>query len=703
MVDSVDEKPRRKVTATPKGFGSVAEFLSDMRTAFDRAVGADEHNRVAALEDVEFTYGEQWEPRVRKSRTAKRKPVLTVNRLPAFVAQVVGNRLLNETEIRVMPDKTGTKEIAEVRQGIIKSIFKNSESDFARDEAMKYQVVAGLGAFHLCLEYSSDDVFEQDIKIKAIPDPLAAVFDEMSVEPSGGDATRGWVVDDIPNDAFKKRYPWASLTDFSTDFGEYRGATTWYGTECVKIVSYWRMVEDGTRILVLMEGGTTQEVDTEEELQDLLAINPEVEALVAASGGEARLAVQRRANGEPYVRRVPRRLARMYLCSGADILEGPYDLPISTIPIFRVPGWEMRNGNRVYRWGLVRFLKDPQRLHNYQRSLLAEQMVAAPRNKWIATKEAVAGNEQAWRQSHLDDDPLLLYNSDGQKPERIAPPIMDAALLTEAQMSVQDFRDVSNIHEAALGQKSNEVSAKAINARQAITDLGTFIYQDRLRMAEERCAKVINELIPTVYDTQRIITIMGEDNKAVQGVINDPSRPETDITLGKYGVSVTTGPATITKRALAAEQMMAFVNAVPESAAMVMDLIAEAQDWPRAPEFMRRFQASLPPGSVAQDDLPPEVQQMQAQNQEMQQAAAELAARKEEAEIAVLEAKAQESMARAQNYLATGEKALSDAEARQADVEGKNQQRDFDARLKLVETAIGVDEDADGTGSDSSG
>lgn len=672
MAEDTDTAVRPQ-PATPKGFASKQAFLQDMRTKFDRAVGADQHNRDAALEDLNFIIGDQWDPLVKAERRKRRKPILTINRLPAYLAQVVNNRLVNETDIRVLPDKDGTKNLADLRQGIIKSIFKNSDADYARDEASKYQIACGVGWFHLKLEYNSDDVWSQDIKIVSVPDPMAVVIDELSTEPSGGDANYGFVVDDLPLDIFKDRYPWAAVSDFAEGFVNYRSPTQWYTDNSIKLVSYWRMIEDGEKTLALMADGTTQEIDPNA-----------VSALLASNS------IQSRPDGSPYIRTMPRRAAQMYLCSGADILEGPYTLPISSLPIFRVPGWEFRIGRRLHRWGMIRFLKDPMRLHNYWRSVIAEQLVAAPRNKWVATNDAISGHENDWRNSHLSDDPLLIYNGEGAMPTRVAVPPADPALLEQAATSVQDIRDVSNIHEAALGIKSNEVSGKAIAQRQQATDLGSYIYSDRSRIADERCAKVINELIPTVYDTQRVMKIIDKDDKPLQVMLNDPMNPNTDVTIGKYEVSVTTGPSTVTKRQLAAEQMMAFVNAAPETAGQVMDLVAEAQDWPKSNEFARRFRLALPPGVVPPDEVPPEIQQMQAQQAQKQEIIDQIELAKAQAEIANMEAQAMERQARAQSLLAGAQKAISDADARQADVEGKNLDRDMKARLEVVKTAKDV-------------
>jgi hypothetical protein len=654
-----------KVTRVPSGYDSIDDFLRDMRQKYEWGFSFNEHNIIAAKDDAKFTVGNQWDPVVELRRKNAAKPVLTFNRLIAFVAQIVGNRLMNETEIRVNPDKQGTKEIAEIREGLIRSIFKNSQSDFARDEAHKYQVVGGQGVYSLSIDYTADDVFEQEIRLQAVTDPHSAVFDPLGIEPSGADCQWGFIGDDIPQQEFKHRYPWAAEVSF---MGEHLWNTSgfWLQQDTVRIVSFWQMVTDGTRTLALFQNGTVQDVTGKEEFEYL----PYVET---------------RSDGSPYTRDVPKRLARLYVCSGNAILEGPYDYPISSLPMYRVPGWELSDGERIHRWGLVRFLKDPQRLHNYWRSTVAEQLVAAPRNKWLATPDAVKGHEVKWRRAPTSDDPFLYFNDGETPPVHIPPPGIDAALVNEAGLATQDLKDISNIHEAALGMPSNEVSKVAIQQRQMVSDVGTFIYTDRLKIADTRCAKNIDELIPYIYDTQRVVTVIGRDDKAVLTTINDPSQPNSDVTIGKYNVTVSVGPASETKRSLAAEQMMAFVNAAPQVAGNVMDLVAEAQDWPKSTEFARRFKMMLPPGMVPDDELTPEMRTMQQQNQQLQAAQAQLAQAQAEAKVALDQAKAADSNARSQLARAQAYKAILDAHSRAEDVSGKNDDRDFTQVLRTLD------------------
>lgn len=663
-----DDRVMSKTPKTPKGFKSDSDFLEEMRTRYDWGYSFNEHNIEAGKDDAKFAVGNQWDPVVEQKRKDKNKPVLTFNRLIAFIAQIIGNRLMNETEIRVYPDKAGTKEIAAIREGLIRSIFKNSKADFARDEANKYQVVGGQGAYCLNIDYSSDDVFEQEIKLAAITDPYAAVFDPLGIDPTGEDCQWAFVGEDIPQQDFKRRWPWASETSFAqSDSWDSNGY--WLTEDTVRITAYWRMAIDGTKLLALYKDGTVHDVTEMEEFEYM----PFVETY---------------SDGEPYMREVPNRFAQMYICSGNAILEGPYNYPISSLPVYRVSGWELNDGEKIHRWGLVRFLKDPQRLHNYWRSTVAEELVAAPRNKWLATPDSIKGHENRWRQSPTSDDPFLFYNDGEQPPIHVPPPGIDTALVNEAGMATQDLKDISNIHEAALGMPSNEVSKVAIQQRQMVSDVGTFIYTDRLKLADQRCAKNINELIPYIYDTKRVITVIGADDKAALQVINDPSDPNSDVTMGKYGVTVSVGPATETKLALAAEQMMAFVNAMPGTAEPVMHLIAEAQNWPKSAEFAKIFKlivASKFPGVIPEDEMTPEMQQQQQQNAQIQAVQQQLAEAQAQADLAAKQAKAANDEARARLAEAQAYKAILDAQSRAADVEGKNDERDFQQVMSALD------------------
>lgn len=634
-----------KKAKRPDDFETDQDFLRFATQLFDDDLQYDNDNRQGAIEDAEFMVGEQWENFVKKRRVAAKKPTLTFNRLPAFVGQVVGDRRLNETDIKIVADDKKHKPAARIREGLVRSIQKNSRADTAYTKALENQVISGMGSFEVVLEYAHDDVFEQNVRINQHANALAIVWDQMSVEPSGEDATHCFKVQRMKRTVFKKEYPNATAGDPTTDLRilGYDIDGDWITDDEVRIVNFWRMRTRKRIVALLRDKDGTEDVEdvTDRATEDF------IDRVVPGD------------NGLPIMREVDRKYAQLYTITATDILEGPYELPIHRVPIFAVPGWKVNVGTRTHRFGLIRFLKDPQRLHNYWRSIIAEKLMLTPKGNWIATEEAVQGREKEWRESHLSDDPLLVYDGDHPAPTRIPPSQIEAGLIEQAGMAAQDLRDISNLHQASLGQQSNEVSGVAIQARQRVGETGTVIYQDNLNIAIEECGKVINELIPHVYDTARTIKIMGEDGRDIPAVvINDETdEASVDITAGKYSVTSTTGPSFATKRMEASENMLNMVNAMPQTLAIAADKIVEAQDWPGATEIARRLRQQLPPGTLDPNDMTEE-QQQQAQAQ------AQAAQEQQQKADAVLEVEMQLKISQAK--AAEGQAAQAEANAMKA-------------------------------------
>lgn len=651
MQDNSNTVERQRKAKKPDDFESESDFLAYIRKVYSDDVGADKENREEALLDAKFVAGRQWDENVYQNRIQNNKPALTVNRLPAFVAQVVGNARLNETDIKIIPDHTGDKEVAKVREGLIRNIQKSSNAKRAFDAAFQNCVIGGLGNFKVVLDYASDDVFEQDIRFEPIYDDQAVAWDHVSVDPTGADARHVTVCDRMPHAQFKKAFPDIEMTDFSSDEPDYSQlyADGWWSKDSVRIAEFYR-VRSRKRVLALTVDNKTIDVTdlpTEEYIQT----------------------VATRPDGSPIMREARVKYVEMYVVCGTALLEGPYELPIKRVPVFRVPGWEINTGTYKTRFGLVRWLRDPQRLHNYWRSIIAEKLMLTPKSIWLAGKTAISGYEDAFRRAHLSNDPLLTYNDEAGTPPQFVPPAqMESALIQEAGIAAQDIKDVSNLHEASLGQTSNEVSGKAIMARQRVGELGSAIYQDNMNMAKEEAGRVVNDLIPFVYDTPRVVKVLGADDdinfEFVK--INYSGDPESvDLTVGKYNVTVTTGPSYATKRIEAAESMMAAVNAMPDAFGVAADLIAEAQDWPKADKIAARLRKRMGPDAVDEEDLTPE---QQAAMQAQAQAAQEAAEIEKAGAIAEIEAK----RAEAQLKLAQAEEAQARAAATLADIDRKD-------------------------------
>jgi hypothetical protein len=225
---------------------------------------------------------------------------------------------------------------------------------------------------------------------------------------------------------------------------------------------------------------------------------------------------------------------------------------------------------------------------------------------------------------------------------------MQTALLNEAQINTQDMKDITGIHDASLGIKSNETSGRAIMARQREGDVASLTYYDNGNAAILETGDVVNQLIGQIYDGTRIVRITGEDESVKLQTINDPSDPESpNLAIGKYDVALATGASYTTRRVEAAQAMMEAIQVAPEIMQVAGDLVVKAQDWPGAEELSERLRKTIPPQLLSDKEKAemgeggPDVNaimQQQAQMQEaLQQGAEQL--KKMEMENAVLKAK----------------------------------------------------------------
>ena len=583
----------------PEGFDSVADFLKDMRDEYNKDYDFDRENRDEALEDKKFTAGQQWDPVVLQDRAGL--PCLVINSVPQFIAQLVGDWRENKRGVKVLPMEEGDKDLSDVRADLIRSIETQSRADRVYDMAFESAVQCGDGAFRVAVEYAKDDVFDQDIFIRPIEDALSVVWDRLSVDPTGRDARHCFVDDLIPMKDFERKWPDAKPSELSVREYNQMVSERWVEQEGVRVTEYWRLI-DRNRMLVLFEDGSVRFVDN--DLDELI-----------------------QKHGAPQRSRVaPCTYAQMHLVTGFDILSGPYEYRLNRLPIIRMSGRVVNlAGNRV-RYGIVRFMKDSARLRNFHRSVAAEQLGYAPKAQWIATESAVEGYEDELRRAHLTRDPLIKVSDEaviGQNIQRLDPPKWQAALHQEAEANVQDMKDVTGIHDASLGIKSNETSGRAINARQREGDIAAITYYDNGNAAVLEAGDVMNQLISQIYDGTRIVRIIGEDEKLKFLKINDPNDPRSpDLSVGKYDVTLSTGASYSTRRVEAAQAMMDAVQVWPQLLQVAGDIVAKAQDWPGADDLAERLKKTIPQQFLDPEDRQgpdPEVQQMQMAMQALMQ------------------------------------------------------------------------------------
>jgi hypothetical protein len=256
-------------------------------------------------------------------------------------------------------------------------------------------------------------------------------------------------------------------------------------------------------------------------------------------------------------------------------------------------------------------------MYNYWRTIDTEQKALAPKAPVLVSAKQIEGLEDFWQQSLTDNLPYLVYNPDptATMPQRLNAGITDKGANEAALMCVDEMKSTTGIYSASLGEQDNEKSGRAILAQQRKGDTANFAYFDNVSRAIRYTGRAIIDLIPKIYDSARVIQIMGADGEKKLQRINqlaevDGQQKFVDLSVGKYDLVVTQGSNYATKRIEALNSMVEIARVNPAIMQIAGDLIVKAMDWDGADEIAERLKKTLPPQLQDQDPngLPPEVQ-----------------------------------------------------------------------------------------------
>lgn len=570
-----------------------ADLVKAARDRLDQAYQFERENRREAALDMAFVAGYQWPESIKKERQASGRPVLTINRLPQFIRQVTNDIRQADLSIKVSAvDDRSDPELAKIYNGLLRQIHYQSSGKHVYGTAAEHQVACGIGWFRVCTEYVDDEVFEQEIRLKAVRNPLSVYCDPAATEPDRSDANWMLVTDLIPTAEFKARYPKATLEGVDPPTDGTGDRLTWLTRDGVRIAEYW------VRRTVKKTLGLTPDGQTH-DLTDFPA------ATVKEAVARGLITRTRQANGYE---------VEQYLVSGTGVLEGPHKWAGKWIPIVPVIGSETPLETAIVRHGLIRFARDPQQLYNFNRTAAAETLALQPKSPWLVTAKMIATFKGIWDRANVNNTPYLPYTPDPdapQGPKRETPPQMSSAFDVEAQRADQDMKATTGIYDASLGARSNETSGIAIRNRERQGDTANYHYGDNLQRSMWHAGRIMIDLIPKIYDNERVVRLMGEDdaedavriNQIAMGPNGLPVKVN-DLSAGRFDVRATIGASYATKRMEAADMMFEYFKADQAALPMMRDLFLKNSDWPGADEMAKRARNAVPPQLLADPDDP---------------------------------------------------------------------------------------------------
>lgn len=609
----------------PKGETPDKKIVNEAKHRFARCSEWEDQSRKRYIEDIKFANGDarnlyQWNLAVRQSRgygTIDERPCLTVNKVRQHCLQIINDAKQNKPSVRVKPIGNGaTFEAAQVFEGIVNHIEYISNAQQAYDTASTFQVQGGIGWWRIVTDFANEDSFDQEIFIRRIKDPLTVYMDPDIREVDGSDASFAFVFDDLSREDFNKAYP--QFKDMATQ-SPLDVTGDWCQEDHVRVAEYYRVVEENDKLVAYNDPLTgTHVIERKSRMTEFafkgIADDPKTK-----------------------LRDIKQKKVEWFLIVGNEIADRT-DIPGSYIPLVRCIGEETVINGELDRKGHTRAMIDPQMIYNYWSSSAVEMVALQSKTPYVGPMSAFENLETYWDTANSVNHAWLPYNhvddTGGEipAPQRQEPPQMAMAYLKGMEVSSDEINAVSGQFQAELGMPSNERSGTAILQRQRQGDNATYHYIDNLAIAIRFTGKILIEWIPKVYDTKRIIKIMGEDGveeevtvdpQAQQAYIKHQQQLQNQIksifnpNVGRYDVEAQVGPDTGTKRQETFTALTELMKMNPKLMDVAGDLLFRAADMPGANVIAERLKKMMP-SFITGDGPTPEVQELQAHIQSMQ-------------------------------------------------------------------------------------
>jgi hypothetical protein len=650
----------------PKPKAADEKILREAKARFERCQSWESAWRDRAKFDIKFANGDalnngQWDSNVRQERGAR--PCLTYNQVRTHNLHIINDARQNKAQIKVTP--TGGRasyESAQIFSGIIRRIEYQSKAVDAYSTAIYHQVESGIGYVRVETDYVDQNSFDLDLFVRRIADPFTIYCDPDAKEYDKADMNFCFVFEDVPRDRYEEEYGKEDSPAPTT----FDNTDNWNDKDHVRIAEYWRRNISDDTIHLMQDGTTVRDSEIPAEVRE--QITPFI--------------VKSRKVAEPEI--------EWFKLAGNKIIDRE-EWPGKYIPIVPFLGEELVIDNEMDRKGHTRSQIDAQRIYNYWASAAVEQVALQTKTPYVATAAAIQGHEEQWITANIKNWSVLLYNGVDETgapiapPAREPPPQMAQAYVTGMQIAREDLRAVTGQYQAEQGMPSNERSGIAIQQRQRQSETATYHYVDNQAKGIRQVGRILLDLIPKIYDVQRVVMTLGEDGSEAKVLVapdapeahqaigqgpdgqpqtltqgdaqqqmQDPDKPDPTIifnpNVGLYDVEADVGPSYGTQRQEAANAFSQIMAQNPAAFQIVGDFWAKNSDFPGADELADRLKRGLPPMYKA-DAPDPQVVAITQQAQQTQQHAQQLLGQADQEiqtlkqQVAVLQAQAKDKSA----------------------------------------------------------
>lgn len=378
----------------PQGDGNQTEavwdkdsaILNEAKRRFKRAMDWEKDFLHLYDEDTKFANadsdnGWQWPENIKQERDFQNRPCLTINKTKMHV-------LLLANEARQAPPQAKVKpvggevsyEAAEVWEGLLRHIEYISDAQSVYTQAKESQLEGGMGYWQIQPDYEDDRSFNQELRIAPL-NTKNVVLDCDIKRVDGSDALWGFIFDMYDRHEFADLFPNVQLPPARSP--GLADNDDWIRRDSVRVAQYYRIRLDEETLIYVEDANGDSWTGLKKD--------------IPASFREQLPLYERGELGDYKERKVMERTLQWFKIAGNEIIDrrdgsarDKPNLKGRYVPIVRLPGRERVIQGRLYRAGLVRGLKDAQRMYNYNHGSL-DTKVPTP-SGWTTIGEVKEGD-----------------------------------------------------------------------------------------------------------------------------------------------------------------------------------------------------------------------------------------------------------------------------------------------------------------------
>jgi hypothetical protein len=608
----------------------------------------DQYNRM-----YQFVMGRQWEKDEEDMliKTFNKIP-LQFNKLATLVNTLLGEQQQNTPQIEVNPKDNCDEETAQLRTTVTKDIMLDTDAKTIYQRAGHQAFVGGFGAFIVDTDYEYERGFDQKIVYRAVKDATRCYWDISSEHENKIDGMRSGYISRMSRKKFRQIYG----KDIESKVGDVHGVVasqeeialavqpiqggssdpfTWYDQDSITIIDDYSRKYVNDTLYKLSNGKEL----LQKELDDLIASSKEHIAQMREKESQQEMMMDEMSSSEQFMGIPPQPnmmtevpikeewedVERMTLYDNGEPVRiemsrpykrsqimhrkfaGDYELEKSEFPSEDLPvifvdqnSFYDKAGKQVCRPFVIDAV-DAQRYLNYLGTQCAYILKISRYDQFIGSKKNAQSldTQQQWKDPN-NIKGMLTYDESpsGAKPEQLRPPELSASLQAQYERAVNDMYTSTGLYPSRMGQEGNEVSGKAIDARTRQGSYSTFVAFNSINRAITAGGTIVNQMIPRVYDTERVLNLMTPDKGRQNITVNQTDaygNIKNDLKKGTFEVKLQAGPSYEGQKAEALQSLNMVLQANPQLLNIFADLYAENLPLINTIEIKNRLKTIVPP------------------------------------------------------------------------------------------------------------